>query len=130
MACYKGKDGVVKIAGVSVGQVMNFSLEETVDTVECTHMGDDARDYEATFTTWTASAEVRWDPDDAGQEDIVVGATVTLNLYPEGDTVGDTEWTGSAIVTNISETVDMEELISASFEFQGKGALTRGTVAT
>lgn len=136
MACYKGKDGVVKVTGEgastqqTVGQITDFSIEETVDTVECTHMGDSARTFQPTYTTWTVSATVRWDPDDAGQSEVVVGDTVALALYPEGDSTGDVEWTGDAIVISINTTVEMEELVASEVEFQGTGALDKsGTVS-
>lgn len=134
MACYKGKDGVIKVTGEgastqqTVGQITEFSIEETVDTIECTHMGDTTRTFSPTFNTWTVSAVVRWDPDDAGQGEFGIGDTVTIALYPEGDSTGDTEWSGSAIVISKTTTVEMEEMISAEVELQGTGALTKGTV--
>ena len=35
---YKGKDGVVKIGSNVIGQIKNFSVEQTADTIEDTSM--------------------------------------------------------------------------------------------
>ena len=137
MACYVGKDGVVKVTGdgsgdtaQTVGEVTNFSLEETAETIECTSMGNTYREYIASYKNWTASMEVHWDPDDNGQLELAPGETVTLALYPEGDGVGDTELSGSAIVTSLTREAEFDGLVTATIEVQGNGALSSGTVSS
>lgn len=129
MACFVGKDGVLKIGAVTVGEVTNFSVDETAEIIDCTAMGDVYREKIASYKNWTASAEVHWDPDDTGQTAIAVGTEVVLNLYPEGDAVGDVEITGTAIVTGKSITATFDGLVSASLTFEGKGVLGTGAVA-
>lgn len=129
MGCFVGKDGIVKVGAVTVGEVTNFSLEETAETIECTAMGDTYRDYIASYKNWTASVDVHWDPDDAGQTGIVVGTEITINLYPEGDVAGDVVFTGTAIVTGRTINAVFDGLIDASLTLQGKGELSTGTVA-
>ncbi len=129
MACYVGKDGVLKIGAVTIGEVTNFSVEETAETIDCTAMGDVYRDFIASYKNWTASAEVHWDPDDTGQTAVVVGTEVVLNLYPEGDVSGDVEFTGTAIVTGKTINSTFDGIVSSSLTLQGKGLLTEGAVA-
>tara|TARA_R110000851_G_scaffold211412_2_gene363977 strand:+ start:2377 stop:2766 length:390 start_codon:yes stop_codon:yes gene_type:complete len=129
MACYIGKDGVIKVGSDTVGEVTNFSIEETAEVLDCTAMGDTYRDKVASYKNWTASAEVHWDPDDAGQTAVGVGSEITFNVYPEGETTGDVEFTGTAIVTAKTVSAAFDGLVSASLTLDGKGALTQGTVS-
>lgn len=128
MACYLGKDGLLYIDSDAVGEITNFSLEETADTVECTAMGDTYRTYKTTFKAWTASAEVHWDPDDSGQDRLIVGNTVTVDLYPEGNSSTDTRLTGSAIVTALTQTAPFDGLVTQAVTLQGTGTLLRTVV--
>lgn len=128
MACYAGKAGVVKVGAVAVGEVTNFSLEVTADTIECTAMGDTYRGFKPSFVNWSGSVDFHWDPDDSGQVAFVIGTEITLNLYPEGATSGDTEYTGAAIVTGFTRTASFDGLVEANITFQGNGALTTGAV--
>ena len=128
MACYIGKDGIIKVGVAAVGEVTNFSVEVTADTVECTAMGDTYRGYLTSFKNWTASVDVHWDPDDAGQTAFVVGTEITLVIYPEGNTSGDVELTGSAFVTSVSKSAAFDGLVEASITLQGNGALTETAV--
>ena len=93
-------------------------------------MGDSARTYLATLTSFSGSVDVFWDETDTnGQVALTVGSTATLNVYPEGDTSGDNYYTGSIIVTGFDVTGSFDGMVEASISFQGNGALTRGDVA-
>lgn len=130
MATHKGSEGLVKVGANTVAEITGWSLDQSADTVEDTALSDTAKTYLADLTSWTASADAHWDETDTtGQGALTIGASVTLNLYPEGDTTGDTYWTGSAIVTGISRSGAIGSVISASFSFQGTGALTETTVS-
>ena len=128
MACYLGKDGVVKVGSDAVGEVTNFSLEVTAETVECTAMGQDYRKYVSSYINWSGSVDVNWDPDDTGQTALVVGSSVALSLYPEGDDTGDTEYSGNAIVTGFSRSAAFDGKVEANISFQGSGPLATGSV--
>ena len=92
-------------------------------------MGDTARTYKSSLTTFTGSVDVFWDETDtAGQGALTIGASVTLNVYPEGDASGDTYYSGSAIVTGITRSSSFDGLVEASITVQGSGALTATTV--
>ena len=130
MATHKGSDGIVKVGSNAVAEIRSYSIEESADTLEDTSMGDSARTYKPSLTSFSGSLDVFWDEtDSSGQGALSIGSEVTLNFYPEGDTVGDTYYTGSAIVTGVSRTGAFDGLVEASISVQGNGALTESTVA-
>lgn len=129
MAVHKGSEGLVKIGSDTVAEVKSYSFEESADTVETTSMGDTARTYLPSLTTFSGTIECHWDETDtAGQGAMTIGATVTLNLYPEGDAASDSYYSGSAIITGVSRSAAMDDIVAATYTFQGSGALTLTTV--
>lgn len=130
MATHKGSEGTVKVGSNAVAEIRSYSIEESADTLEDTSMGDSAKTYKASLTSFSGSLDVFWDETDtSGQGALSIGAEVTLNVYPEGDASGDTYYTGSAIVTGVSRTASYDGLVEASISVQGNGALTESTVA-
>lgn len=130
MATHKGSEGTVKFGANAIAEVRTWSINETADTVEDTTMGDTARTYLSSLTSWDGSVDVYWDETDTnGQVAATIGASVTLNVYPEGSTSGDTYYSGTAIVTGVSRTASFDGMVEASISFRGTGALTTSTVA-
>lgn len=134
MATHTGSEGTVKVgtagSDVAIAEIRSFSIEESADTLEDTTMGDGARTYKASLTTFTGSIDVLWDESDTtGQGALTIGAEVTLNLYPEGATSGDTYLGGTAIVTGRSISSSYDGLVEMSISVQGSGALTTTAVA-
>lgn len=130
MATHTGSEGTVKVGSDTIAEIRSFSIEESADTLETTTMGDTARTYSSSLTTFTGSVDVFWDETDtSGQGALTIGASVTLNLYPEGDTSGDTYYTGTAIVTGRTINSSFDGLVEMSISVQGSGALTETTVA-
>jgi predicted secreted protein len=130
MATHAGSEGTVKVGSNAIAEIRSFSIEETAETLEDTSMGDTARTYKPSLTTYTGSLDVLYDETDTtGQGALTIGAEVTLSLYPEGDTTGDVELTGSAIVTSRSINSSFDGLVEMSISVQGNGALTTTTVS-
>jgi predicted secreted protein len=129
MAVHKGSEGTVKVGANAIAEIRSYSIEETSDTLETTTMGDSARTYTPNLTSWSGSVDVYWDETDTtGQGALTVGAAITLNVYPEGDTSADTYYTGAAIVTSVTKNASFDGLVEASISVQGTGALTSTTV--
>jgi hypothetical protein len=128
MATHAGSEGVVFSGSNQILEVRSYTISETGETLEDTSMGDAARTYIASLKTFTGSLDVFWDETDTGQGDLDIGSTITLNLYPEGNTSGDTYYTGSAIVTEKSITASFDGLVEMSVSVQGTGALSETTV--
>lgn len=129
MANHSGSEGTIKIGTDVVGELRSFSLESTAETIEDTSMGDTNRSYKVGLKTFTGTASVYFDETDAGQTALVAGAEITLNVYPEGATSGDTFYSGSAIVTGKTLNSSFDGMVEAEISFQGSGALTIDTVA-
>tara|TARA_S200002703_G_scaffold145464_1_gene139841 strand:- start:262 stop:651 length:390 start_codon:yes stop_codon:yes gene_type:complete len=129
MAIHKGSEGTVKVGTNAIANIRSYSIEESADTLEQTIMGATSRAYVASLSTFSGSVDVYWDETDtSGQGALTIGAEVTLNFYPEGDTSGDTYYTGTAIVTGITRSASFDGNIEASISVQGDGALSETTV--
>lgn len=129
MATRVGKDGAVKIGANAVAEIRDWSVEQTSEVVNDTVMGDTWMSNKATQKSWTASFNAYWDDTDTnGQLALDVGTEVTLNLYSE-DTSGAIYWSGTAIISSVSQSASFDGLVEASFSATGNGALTESTVA-
>jgi len=128
MATHTGSEGTVKIGSDQLGEIRSYTIESSGETIENTTMGLSARTYVAGLTTFTASFEVFFDETDTAQNAVDAGATITFSVYPEGDTAGDTYYTGSGIVTGRSITAAFDGMVEMSLSVQGTGALTETTV--
>ena len=129
MATHKGSEGLVKVGSATVAEVKSYSLEESADTIETTKMGDAARSYLPSLTSFSGSVDCFWDETDtAGQVALTPGASVTLVFYPEGEASGDTYYSGTALVTGKTITGSFDGMVEASISVQGTGAITTTTV--
>jgi len=127
MATYKGVSGQVKAATtgssvVAVTELKGWSVEETIDTVEDTSMGDASKTFKATLKGWTGSIELNYDPATPAQIDLLIGESIDLEFYPDSGTVG-TKFTGTGIVTSHSRSGSLADMVGSSVSFQGSGAL-------
>lgn len=129
MATHTSASGVIKVGSNAVAEVTGFSIEHSGDTVEDTVIGDSARTYLHTLKSFTATIDCFWDETDTdGQEDIDVGDSLTFNIYPEGDSSGDAYYSGTGIVTGMTVSTAVGEMITRTFSIQGSGDLTHTTV--
>lgn len=130
MATHTGSEGTVKVGSNAVAEIRSYSVEQTSDTVEDSTMGDVWRTHKPTLKSWTASVDVYWDETDTtGQGALTVGSEVTLNLYPEGASTGDSYFTGTGIVTGKTVTASFDGMVESTISVQGTGTLTTGTAA-
>jgi predicted secreted protein len=128
MATFAGKDGIVKIGSNAIGEIRSYSIEQTMDTIEDSTMGDGDRTYVASLKSFSGSLDCYFDEADSGQTDFQVGDTGTISVLMEGDTSGDHSLSGSILVTGRTITASFDGMVEASITFQGTGALTEGTV--
>ncbi len=129
MANHKGSEGVVKTGTDTIAEVTAWTIDESAATIDDSTLDATTTTMQIGRTSWTGSIECFWDETDtSGQEVLTIGASITLNLYPEGDTTGDEFATGTALITGISMGGAIDGIISRSFSYQGSGALTWGAV--
>ena len=128
MATHLGKEGTVQVGSNAIAEIRGFSIDETIDTVEDTSMGDSSKTYLASIKDFSGSVDVLYDETDTnGQTALSVGSSVTLNFAPEGTASGDVKLTGTAIVTGKSVTSSFDGLVESTITVQGTGGLTTGT---
>lgn len=129
MATHKGSEGTVKSGANAIAEIRSYNITETADVLEDTTMGDASRTYLSSLKTFTGSIDCFWDETDTnGQLSLDPGASVTINIYPEGSGTGDTYYTGTVLITEKSITASFDGMVEASFSFQGTGALSETTV--
>ena len=130
MATHHGKEGTVKVGSNAVAEIQSFQVTEEVGVSDDTAMGDTSETHLVGIKRWNGSLECSWDGDDTnGQEALLVGASVVLNLYPEGAANGDKYMSGTATITRVNSTVARDGVVRRSFDFTGNGALSHSTVS-
>jgi predicted secreted protein len=128
MATHLGKEGTVQVGSNSIAEIRSFNIDEVIDVVEDTSMGDSSKTYLASIKDFSGSVDVLFDETDTnGQTALAVGSSVTLNFAPEGTASGDVKLTGTAIVTGKSINSSFDGLVEASISIQGSGGLTTTT---
>ncbi len=129
MANHHGSEGRVTIGGNAVGEINDFTLTTAAEFAEDTQMSDTAKTYHATaVTSWQGSMTCFWDEGDTAQNAMDAGSTVTIAVQPEGGTGGDTQFTGSALITEGALASSKGGIVERTFSFVGTGLLTEGTV--
>lgn len=130
MANHTGNEGTIKVGANAVAEVTDWEINQEGATVNDTVIGDTWESNKPlNCSKWAGSLTCFWDETDTnGQGALEPGDEVTLNLYPEGATAGDTYFTGSAIVTSNKIGAARDGMVSNEISFLGNGAPTKTTV--
>ena len=128
MANHLGREGLIKISSTTIGELRNYALANSSDTVEDSVIGDTFRTRKATMRSWSVSGDLYWDETDAGQLTLTVGSSVTVNLYPEGADATDTYYSGGGIVTKFDISAAFDGMVEGSITIEGNGTLSTLTV--
>lgn len=142
MATVQGFDGVLNfsdsdntLTDAVIGNLRNFSIETTQDTIETTTMTDGGhRTYKPGLSTFTISGDVFFDytdPVQAAMEQLTSkddsttanDAVATFEAYPSGSATGNAKYSGSCVITSWSVTSSVDGIVEASFSAQGTGVL-------
>lgn len=130
MATIKGNGGTVKVGTDAIAEIRSFSIDETMDTIEDTAMGDTYRTFKTSLKAWSGSVDVFFDDTDTdGQGALTVGAEATVTFFVEGDSSGAHTLSGSALVTGRTINSSFDGMVEASLTLQGTGELTESSVA-
>jgi hypothetical protein len=128
MACYTGKDGALSLGGTNIAQLSSWTVTSTVDTIECTHMGQSWKTYKTGIAEWEGSFEAIYDGDKQGlAAEMAVGTQYEMFAYPES-TDTDHSLSGSVILTSLEWTAELDDVIRLSATFTGTGEFTKATV--
>lgn len=135
MATFTGENGKVEITSdesagtTTVAEVRSWTVEHTKDVIEDTVMGDAARTYKSGLHQFTGSMEVVYDSthtDATTAFDPSQDGALTVEFYPDAAT--GQKFSGSVITTSVSRTASFDDLITATVNFQGSGALSTTAV--
>ena len=133
MATYTGENGSVKVddsAGSlqTIAEVRSWTLDHTKDVIEDTVMGDAARTYKSGLHQFTGTMEVVYDDNTSNDPafNLASDTSLTVEFFP--NTSSGTKFTGEVIVTSVSRNASFDDLVTATVNFQGTGALTAANI--
>jgi len=129
---FNGKLIGVYIGGTLVGCATSGTLRVEADQIDATCKDSDS--WGSTLLgrrSWgmDVDALIKLDATEGLEEaiDYIINETeVTLKFSTE--VTGDVYWTGTAVATSVEANAPNNEIASWSVSFEGKGALTKGTV--
>jgi len=124
MSTHKASTGLMKIGSDILGELTDMSIEQSADMIESTQMSDSTKSFVSGQTSWTCSATCHWDEGDTAQEALTVGASITINFYPEGATTGDIYGTGAGLVSSVGVASTKNGIVSRTFSMQGTAGVT------
>lgn len=128
MTTHIGNEGTIKIGSNTLGELRSWSIEETVETVDDSAIGDASDTHLVGSKAWSGEASCAYDADDTnGQVALAIGASVALNVYAYGTTTGNKYLSGTVTVTKVGRQASRNGLIEQSFSFKGNGALSIAT---
>lgn len=133
---YTGESGVVKFTDnssstvINVASIRSFTIDQEVDAIESTTMGDGARTYIPGLRQFSGTMDIFFRDTVANGNmnlfDAANAASTTglIEVYPSGETTG-IKLSGTVIITNHSISSNFDGMVEASVSFQGTGALTK-----
>ena len=130
MATYQGHEGAVYSGSAQIGEVVSWNYTETAGTTDFTNQTATHESKKVGLKSTAGSINCFYvDNDTTGQDTLAIGSTVTLVLYPEGNTTGKEKVTISAIVT--SKAVDSPAgmgAVTKNFSWEAASAPTYATI--
>jgi hypothetical protein len=129
MARYKGHNGYADVDGTAIGERTGFDINVTSNELEASTQGNDWTDTDGGQKSAAGTIDVFSDPADLGQIELVVGSTVTLNLFPQGNTTGLQQISGDFLVTEEGVSSQVGDQVKSTFSVKNKGAVTITAVA-
>lgn len=134
---WRGQDGAVAIAGtpdVVIGGVYGWTVVTEFAPLEATVMGEVWRTYRPGLPGWNGTMMARFD-NEAGQEQLLATVTgldpagslaeVQFQINDQNDPTPGTRYlSGEVIITGVSISAELTNIIDANYTFQGSGPLT------
>ena len=118
MAKHVGKAGRVKVGANTVANTISWQFTDAAPEIDTSVMGDTRASSKAGLGKISGSFETLWDPTDAtGQGALSSGASVTLNLYPDGVASGDYYYTMTAEILEESFATGVQDTVKRNYTF-------------
>ena len=124
MAVYHGKAGKILDGVVPIISFTSWTIDAALDTVEATDFGDTAKIFTAGIYGWTGSFEGHGSPENTEQAALLAalvgGSLLTdITFYIDATHYFD----GDIIITGMSHTATITDILKVSCTFQGSGVL-------
>ena len=129
MAKYKGQEGDITVGGSSVGERMSFSIELSAATADASVQGSAWSDVEDLQHSPQGELEVFYDPNDAQQTALSLGAEAACVFYPAGNTTGLEQISGTFLVERVGISTSVGDLVKTTYTIRNKGTVTRTTIS-
>ena len=127
MSVHHGKDGVVKQGSNTIASVTSWKMSRKAATADKSALGDTYESHIIGLLSGDGSVDCLLDPSDTAQEALTIGASVTLNLYPQGTTTGLKYLTFTASITGIDDSGTLTDTSKRSFTFKANGTISWST---
>lgn len=125
MATTRGCKGVIKIATVGVGELRSWEKNLEADEIDKTVMNPNCeKTFEAGSIAEGGTFECFWDPDDAGQNLLVIGTTVAVELFPGGEGTGLTLFSGSIVILGDDLGAEVNGMVERTITYRSSPPLT------
>jgi len=132
MATLTGESGKVMFgddsggASTQVAEVRSWTVEHTKDVIENTSMSEAGghRTYLSGLSQFTGTMECMYDTAQTSPAvfDPANDAALSVEFFPNASS--GVKYVGDVIVTSVSRTASFDDLVTATVNFQGSGALT------
>jgi len=129
MGRHHGNNGIVKIGGTAVGDVVDWDYQEGAAEVDTSGLNDTWDTGGPGSANWSGNITVRFNPDDATQQSLRARAVVNLELFTEGDASGKEYHSGTAFITSVGIGVQRNTVVDKKITFKGDGLVSVATVA-
>ena len=122
MATVHGKGGSITVAGLApLSTVTSWSADLGCDLADISSLGGAAKRYFPGMKNWTATVEAIWEDGwVAADTTALLGASCVLELIIIADA---DRLDGTAYCSGISTSVGTDDVVKATYTFQGTGAI-------
>jgi hypothetical protein len=129
MAIKHGKDGVVKVGAVTVAKTEKWSIGEEINVADASVQQADYEEHVVGQQKASGTVDCKLDDaDTTGQGALTLGASVTLNLYPDGAGSGARYWSGTVTINSINTPSEKTAANMRTFSWTANGQFGWQTV--
>ncbi len=130
MAKVVGRGGVVLITAAAVASIESFNIDEAMEPIDNTDLGEQSKVIAAGDLSWSGSITCKWDDaDTSGQGAMTIGTSVAVHFEMAGNSSPNDDRTGTALITGRSASVTRGSMVMETFTLQGSGALSHNNIS-
>ena len=128
MSATRACNGVIQVgpAPTTVGELTAWGFTETAAEIDDSSMGDCTSSSQAGPIKTTGSMTVNWDSADGGQDLLVVGTFIAMEVNPQGLTAGKEYQADSVLILSRAVSAEVNGVITGEYNYtiNGKWVVT------